>query len=164
MPGIKTPGPRSVPVFFYRFDADLDISPIGLTPEGLRFAAAFEGTIRDGFMQGARVWGVDQFLLRSDGIGIVDAPKTLSLGDLHVLEIVRGYCRPPEGLELPPLAKLLEPDFEWPDLEFPLEGFSLFSVGARQLQHLNSALGQIEGSVNFSTRKVTVTTYLLERR
>ncbi|MFO7564872.1 MAG: hypothetical protein R6X02_19665 [Enhygromyxa sp.] len=160
MPGMSPPEPRSAPEFFYRFEADLQVSPIGLTPEGLRFVSAFEGTIREGFMQGARVWGIDQYLLRSDGVGILDAPKTLSLGDTHLLEYVRGYCLPPKGLALPPLAKLLEPDFEWPDLDFPLHGFSLFRAGA-SLQRLNRALGQIEGWANYRAGTLDVTTYLL---
>ncbi len=157
-----TPEARWEPEFLYRFEAALHASAIGLTPEGLRLAVSFDGTIRAGLMQGARVWGVDHYLLRSDGVGIIDAPKTLSLGNIHVFEHVRGYCLPPEGLELPPLAKLMEPDFVWPDLAFPIIASSMFRVGVPQLEHLNRCVGQVEGWVNFATGAGDISTYVLE--
>lgn len=77
--------------FLYRFQAQLSANRVGLVPEGLLMANSFEGTITDGFMRGGRVWGIDQLLIRSDGLSVIDAPKTLTLGERSVVELVRGY-------------------------------------------------------------------------
>ena len=71
-------------------------------------------------------------------------------------------CTPPEGLELPPLAKLLEPDFSWPDLAFPILGYSLFRAGAGELEYLNHAIAQVEGRANFASGALDISTFLLE--
>lgn len=157
------PQARWEPEFLYRFEAALHVTEIGVTPEGLRLAVWFDGIIRAGLMQGARVWGIDHYLLRQDGVGIIDAPKTLSLGDVNVYEHAHAYCLPPDGLELPPLEKLTEPDFEWPDLAFGIVGFSMFRVGAPQLEHLNRCVAQLEGWANFSTGLLEISTFVLER-
>jgi hypothetical protein len=157
-----TPDARWEPEFLYRFEAALHATVIGLTPEGLRLTISFDGTIREGLLQGARVSGIDHYLLRSDGVGVVDTGKTLSLGDVHVYEHVRGYCVPPEGLELPPLGKLIEPDFAWPDLAFPILGSSMFRTGAAELEYLNQAIAQLEGWANFACGTIEISTYLLE--
>lgn len=146
----------------YRFEADLDLKPIGLVPEGLRMANSFDGRITRGLLKGARVWGIDHFLLLPNGVGVLDAPKTLSAGDTHVYEHVRGYCLPPAGLELPPLEALLEPGFAWPDLLFPLLGFSTFRAAAPELAYLNSAVAALEGYVNLAAGRLAVETRIIE--
>lgn len=145
----------------YRFEAQLVVTPIGVVPEGLRMANAFEGRITRGLMQGARVWGIDHLLLRSDGVAVIDAAKTLSLGDTHVHEHVRGYGLPPDGMEMPPLEALLDPSFEWPDVLFPLLGSSTFRAAAPELQHLNRAVSRIDGWFSFATGGLAVETRLL---
>lgn len=148
----------------YRFEARLDVLPIGRVPEGLRMANSFDGTVTEGAFRGARVWGIDHFLLRPDGVGIVDAPKTISGDGFHLHEHVRAYCLPPDGLELPSLEALLEPGFEWPDLLFPIHGFSTFRAGTPDLDHLNRAVARIDGWANMATGGLAIETSLVRHR
>lgn len=150
----------------YRFEAQLDPTPIGLTPEGLRITLGFDGRVtagelaRTGFA-GARVWGIDHYLLRADGVGVIDAPKTVSSGDRSFFEHVRAYTLPPAGLELPPLASILEPGFRWPDIDFAIQGFSTFRSGSEDLRYLDRALARIDGWGNFATGRFSIETRLL---
>jgi hypothetical protein len=145
----------------YRFEAVLTPTPIGLVPEGILMANTFDGTVTHGLMKGARVWGIDHLLIRSDGVGVIDAPKTISLGDRHLSEHVRGYCVPPAGLDLPPLEALLEPGFEWPDVPFTVRATSTFRTAHPDLAHLRAALARIDGQVWFTTGKLWVETRIL---
>jgi hypothetical protein len=145
----------------YRFEAQLELNSIGLVPEGLRMANRFEGHVREGMLVGARVWGIDHFVIRSDGVGLIDAEKTLSLGGLHVYEHVRAYCLPPAGLLLPELSALLAPDFEWPDVDFPMQGFSFFRAAHPELCALNRAVAHVRGHGNFRTGALSIETFLM---
>ena len=148
----------------YQFEAQLEVVPIGLVPEGIRMANTFEGRVVRGILEGGRVWGIDHFVLRNDGVGILDAQKTISLGDVHLHEHVHGYCLPPDDLELPPLEALLEPGFEWPDIPFAIQGFSYFRAAAPELVHLNRALAAIDGWASFATGALVVETRLLKHQ
>ncbi len=148
----------------YEFEAQLDVVPIGLVPEGIRMANSFEGRVRRGILEGARVWGIDHFVLRNDGVGLIDAQKTISRDDVHLFEHVRGYCLPPADLPMPPLEALLAPDFEWPDIPFAIQGFSSFRAAAPELRHLNRALAAIDGWASFATGALVVQTRLLPHR
>lgn len=142
----------------YRFVARLtDVNPVGVLPEGLRMANAFEGEIVEGPLAGSRIWGVDPFLLRPDGIGVVDAPETISGGGRHIQAHARGYTIPPAGMEFPPLEALLEPGFEWPDVDFRFEGCVLFRAADPALAYLNRTVGVLSGTVNMATRRLDVT-------
>lgn len=145
----------------YRFEAQLTVTPIGLVPEGLRMANSFEGRITQGILRGARVWGIDHLLLRTDGVAVIDAPKTLSNGGTHVFEHVRGYGLPPDGLSMPPLEALLDPAFEWPDMLFPIVGSSTFRTAIPDLLHLNRAVSRIDGWFSFKTGGLAVETRLV---
>lgn len=147
----------------YRFEANLEIVPIGIVPEGLRLSVAFDGRITAGILEGARVWGVDPLLLRRDGVGVIDAPKTIFDGRIGIFEHARGYCRPPEGLTMPPLEALLEPGFTWPDVLFPIQGFSLFRAAAPELAFLNDAVASIEGWASFASGRLAIETRITER-
>lgn len=153
------PGP-SLPLL-YRFEAELSVTPIGLVPEGIHMANAFEGRVTRGMLEGARVWGIDHLLLRFDGIAVIDAQKTLSGGGVHVVEHVRGYGYPPAGLQLPPLEDLLDPAFEWPDALFPILGASTFRAAAQELSYLNRELARVDGWFNFATGGLAVETRLI---
>jgi len=160
--------------FLYRFEAELDVVPIGIVPEGIRMANTFDGTVTTGEFEGARVWGIDHFILRRDGVGIVDAPKTISgqaisgrplRGEgFHLFEHIRAYSLPPAEVEMPPLEAILEPDFEWPDILFPIQGFSTFRAAQPELAHLNRAIARIDGWVDFTTGRLAVETTLVDHR
>jgi hypothetical protein len=142
----------------YRFEATMTESvPIGLTPEGIRFDNTFEGTIVEGPHTGARVHAVDPFLLRPDGVGVIDAYELISTPDgHHVTARVRGYATPPEGMQLPAPEVILSPDFQWPDIDFPLHGFVLASAGADDLAWMNRTAFYIEGTFNMATRRLAI--------
>lgn len=160
--------PRTVDPL-YRFEAHLTLNPIGPGPEGLRFTNPFEGTVTGGELAaagfaGARVWGIDPFLLRSDGVGIIDASKTITAGDgRQIYEHVQGYCLAPEGIEMPPLEALMAPGFEWPPVSFPIVATCRWRTAVPELDHLNRALGAIEGSVDLSTGRLRIETRVLAR-
>jgi hypothetical protein len=152
--GLKAPAPGEV---LYRFEARLtEINPVGLLPEGLRLANKFEGDIVEGPLAGARVWGIDHFLVRPDGVGVIDAPETISRGDLHVFGYARGYSFAPEGLEMPPLEAMLDPGFKWPDLPFAIQGSVFFRAAHPELDWLNRAVAVINGDVNMSTGALNI--------
>lgn len=155
------PNPGPAEPLLYRFEAELTVTPLGVVPEGLRMANAFEGRVTYGLLEGARVWGIDHLLLRFDGVAVIDAQKTLSRGDVHVFEHVHGYGYPPAGLQLPPLEKLLDPAFEWPDALFPVLGASTFRAAARDLSYLNREVARIDGWFNFATGGLAIETRLI---
>ena len=145
----------------YRFEADLEVTPVGLTPEGIRMTVEYDGRIDAGMLEGARVWGNDPLLLRVDGVGIIDTAKTISNGETTLYEHVHAYCMPPDGLEVPPAEVILDPSFTWPDVEFPILGSSMFRSGSPDYAHLNSAIATIEGWANFATRRNAIETRVL---
>ncbi len=160
--GMGTPFRRAGAPLFYRFEAQLNVLPIGIVPEGLRMANSFEGRVSEGEFLGARVWGIDHLLLRSDGVCVIDAQKTISQGNgLHIYEHVRGYCLPPTGLKVPPLEVLLQPGFQWPDMDFPVVAFSTFRAGVPHYAYLNDAMARIDGWANFSTGGLAIETRLV---
>ena len=145
----------------YRFEARLDFNVVGRVAEGLQMSNPFEGTATEGIFRGARVWGSDPFLLRADGIGVIDVPKTISGDGYHVLEHVRAYSFPPADLEMPPLEALLAPDFEWPDAPFPILGSSTFRTGAPALAWLNRVVARVDGFANLATGDLVIETRAL---
>src|SRR5690554_6728293 len=62
----------------YRFEGQLgELCPIGLFPEGIRFHNDFEARIVAGPFVGGRIFGLDEFLLRPDGVGVIEAPEVI---------------------------------------------------------------------------------------
>lgn len=159
---LRSPSSRSDGHLLFRFEAKLDITPIGLTPEGLRMANSYEGTVIEGDFQGARVRGTDHLLLRRDGVCVIDAQALLSQdAQAHIYEHVLGYCLPPAGLNVPPLEMLLQPDFEWPDVDFPVVAFSTFRAAGKELDYLNSVTARIDGWANFAAGGLAIDTRLV---
>ena len=114
----------------YRLEAQLtDILPIGLVPEGVRLDVHFDGRLTNGELAGARVRGIDYLLLRSDGVGVVDAREAVVADEGHIEIKAQGYLVPPDGLELPPPDVILAPGFSWPDVELPVQEFALLRTG-----------------------------------
>jgi len=77
----------------YAFDASITrVIPIGLVPEGLRLDAHYQGTMTEGPMTGDAVEGVDHFLLRRDGVGVVDVRQVFSAATGRTVATeVHGY-------------------------------------------------------------------------
>ena len=148
----------------YRFEAQLEFNVVGLVAEGLQMSNPFEGRVTEGAFKGARVWGIDPFLLRRDGVGIIDVPKTISGDGWHVYEHVRAFSFPPEGMEIPPLEALLAPGFEWPDVPFPIQGSSTFRTGTPGLAWLNHAVARVDGWASMATGQLVIETRLLRYR
>jgi hypothetical protein len=147
----------------YRMEAQLTGSvPVGVLPEGLRVDNSFEGVITEGAFAGAEVRGIDYYLIRPDGVGVVDAREVILTGQHAIGAIARGYVIPPAGMPLPPLEMLLSPDFEWPDVPFDIHVFQTFSTAAPDLAHLNRTIVSHLGGVNYATRKLVVDARVLE--
>lgn len=141
----------------YRFEARLaEMYPIGLFPEGIRFHNDFDGTVVEGPFTGARIFGLDPFLLRPDGIGVIDAPEVIDTGETRISLHVRGYVVPPEGMEMPPLEALLEPGFAFPDVDFRVTASGLIRTAAPEWAALNATVAVIEGTVNLATGRLAV--------
>lgn len=141
----------------YRFEARLaEMYPIGLFAEGIRFHNDFEGTVVEGPFAGARIFGLDPFLLRPDGVGVIDAPEVIEAGQTRVSLQVRGYVVPPKGMQMPPLEALLEPGFAFPDVDFRVTASGLIRTAAPEWAALNATVAVIEGTVNLATGRLVV--------
>lgn len=149
---------------FYRFEAQLEFTPIGLVPEGLRLALAFEGKVVAGALEGARVWGSDPLVIRRDGVGVLDVNKLISFNGANLYEQVRGFCAPPPGMEVPPLEVIAQPSFRFPDVPFPITGFSTFAAAAEPFAVLNGRLARIDGHASFATGRLVIEARLVEPR
>jgi hypothetical protein len=141
----------------YRFEADLaEMYPLGLFPEGIRFHNDFAGTVVDGPFAGGRIFGLDPFLLRPDGVGVIDAPEVIELDDTRVSLHVRGYVVPPAGVEMPVLEALLAPGFEFPDVPFRVTAAATIRTAAPEWAELNAKVAVVEGTVNLATGALRV--------
>ena len=141
----------------YRFEARLaEMYPIGIFPEGIRFHNDFDGTIVAGPFTGARIFGLDQFMLRRDGVGVIVAPEVIDAGDTRVSLEVRGYVVSPDGLEMPPLEVMADPGFEFPDLDFRVVGSALIRTADPRYEKLNRTVAVLEGTVNLASGRLVV--------
>lgn len=134
----------------YAFRAQLTrISPIGITPEGLRLDVGFAGTVTDGPAAGCAIEGIDYLLIRPDGIAVVDARELIS-GDGRPATSVHadGYIVAP--FQMPELAILADPSFTWPDVDLPLHGSSLVQTADPALEAANRTVYGWTGTVNIA--------------
>src|SRR3712207_5897484 len=97
------PRGREDAVHGHAFEATMTrVVPIGLVPEELRLNAHYQGQINEGPLTGDTVDGVDYFLLRRDGVGVVDVRQVFSgEGGRTVATEVHGYVAAPSPV--PPL-------------------------------------------------------------
>lgn len=136
--------------------------PVGLFDDGIRFHNEFEGRVVDGPFAGGRIFGLDQFLLRPDGVGVIIAPEVIDDGTTRVALEVRGYLVPPEGVPAPPLTALFEPGFAFPDAEFRVTGSATIATSDPAYAALNRTTAIVEGTVNMGTRAMDVSAYAVE--
>lgn len=141
----------------YRLEGSLaDLYPIGLFPEGLRFHNDFSADIVGGPFEGGRIFGLDQFMVRPDGVGVIVAHEVVEGAGARVAFDIRGYVLPPEGLEMPPLEVLAEPGFEFPDLDFRVQASALLRTADPRFDYLNRAVVINEGTVNLGTGRLVI--------
>lgn len=141
----------------YRFDGELTtIYPIGLFPEGIRFHNDFSARVTDGPFAGGRIFGLDPFLLRPDGVGLIEAPEVIESGDVRVGVQVRGYVLPPADLAMPPIEVLADPGFEYPDMPFRVTASATFRCADPEYDWLNRTVAVIEGTVNLKTGRLII--------
>jgi hypothetical protein len=141
----------------YRLEGSLaDLYPIGLFPEGLRFHNDFSADIVGGPFAGGRIFGLDQFMVRPDGVGVIVAHEVVEGADTRVAFDIRGYVLPPDGLEMPPLEVLASPGFEFPDLDFRVVASALMRTADPRFDHLNRAVVINEGTVNLGTGRLVI--------
>lgn len=150
------PAAEEAAVEHYEFQAQVTrISPVGLTPEGLRIDLGFAGTVTAGPWAGCAIEGTDYLLMRSDGVGVIDARELISgkegaAAALHAA----GYLVPP--IEMPPLTALLDPSFTWPDVDFPLHGSARAQTAATAQAGANHTVYAFTGTANMSTGSLVV--------
>ncbi|HEX6328541.1 MAG TPA: hypothetical protein VFZ72_18385 [Jiangellaceae bacterium] len=141
----------------YRLEGSLaDLYPIGLFPEGLRFHNDFSADIVEGPFKGGRIFGLDQFLVRPDGVGVIVAHEVVEGADARVAFDIRGYVLPPAGLQMPPLEVLASPGFEFPDLDFRVLATALMRTADPRFDHLNQTVVVNEGTVNLGTGRLAI--------
>jgi hypothetical protein len=141
----------------YRFEGALgEMYPLGLFEDGIRFHNQFEGQVVGGPLAGGRIFGLDQFLIRPDGVGVIIAPEVIERDHVRVSVDVRGYVVPPDGAPVPPLEALLDPGFEFPDVPFRVTGSATIRTVEPSLAHLNRVIAIIEGQVNLATGALAV--------
>ena len=142
--------PPTLGATVYRFQGELGpLNPVGLFDDGIRFHNTFEGRIVDGPFTGGR-------------IGEIHAPELIESGSHRVALDVRGYVTPPAGAPVPPLAALLEPGFEFPDVPFRVTGSALAATTSPEYAYLNGTTIVVEGHVNMATGHLDVTARTVE--
>lgn len=136
-----------------------DLHIVGVLPEGLRMHNDFEGTIVVGEPAGALVRGIDEFVIRPDGVGVVDAREVVTSSVGSLAADVFGYAHPPEGMQMPPLDVLLDPGFTWPDVRFTIQCGAIYHASAPELAELDRTVVVHIGWVNMATRELVIEGY-----
>ena len=137
----------------YAFEARFTgVVPVGLTARGLRLDIGFAGRVTEGLLRGHLIEGVDYFLIRPDGVGVIDARERISDG-ARVVAAVRaeGYVVPP--VPMPELSVLAEPGYSWPDVDFPLHGVHFWETTDGAYAFTGSA-NLVGGALRVSARSL----------
>ncbi|MCV2490796.1 DUF3237 domain-containing protein [Geodermatophilus sp. YIM 151500] len=151
---------RSTRARIFRMEGRLtELVVVGLLPEGVRMHNTFEGTIVDGEPAGGHVRGIDEFVIRPDGVGAIDAREVLSATAGTAYADVLGYAHPPAGMPPPPLEVFLDPAFRWPDARFAIECGATYRSAAPGLGELARTAVVHLGWVNMATRELVIEGY-----
>lgn len=125
----------------YRFRAQFtDSIAIGAVDGGLRIDNYFDGHMTEGTLAGARVRGVDQVCVRSDGSVALDIRETIETERGTISADVRGYAVPDAADS--PLHRIT--------------GFALFTTGVPEYDAYNTAVIAVQGTVDMSTGTIDV--------
>ncbi len=123
---------------------------VGLVPEGIRMEVQLSGEFTEGLFAGATADWTNHLLIRRDGVRVMD---------------VRGYAETPDGTRLvwtmkgyfgepspPPLEvrieAMLDPEFQFPDVELMLHGAAWFETMAPEFGFVNHTVFSFTGAVN----------------
>jgi len=123
---------------------------VGLVPEGIRLDSYSSGRFTGGVLTGATGDWIDYLLIRPDGVRVID---------------VRGYAEGPDGTRVawtmkgffaepgpPPLEvrleAMLDPEFEFPDVDFPIHGAAWFQTMESEYDFLNYTVFGFTGTMN----------------
>ncbi len=136
-----------------------ELVTVGLLPEGLRMHNSFEGVVVAGEPAGALVRGIDEFVIRPDGVGVVDAREVVTSASGSLYADVFGYGHPPAGLPMPPLEVFLDPAFVWPDVRFAIECGAVYRTGSPALAAMGRTAVVHLGHVNMHTRELVIEGY-----
>ena len=144
----------------FRMEGQLtELVTVGLVDEGLQMHNTFEGRIVAGEPAGALVRGIDEFVIRPDGIGVVDAREVVTADGGALTATVLGYAHPPAGMPMPPLEVFLDPAFEWPDVRFSIECGAVYRPGTPAFEELGRTAVVHLGWVNMATRELVIEGY-----
>ena len=119
---------------------------IGLVPEGLRLNGHTRGVITEGLLAGATTTGVDSMLVRHDGVSVLDARYFAVHPDgVTVAITLKGFSgEPSPGL----LEAMLDPAFEFPNVDIPAHVAAWFQTMAPQYAFLNHTVFGCTATVN----------------
>lgn len=148
---------RETSELLYAIDGQFnDIVIIGPVAEGFRMNGHFGGTVNAGELTGAKMTGVDYFLLRHDGVGVVRAHEVMTMDDRVIAVELQGLLRPPRGVAAPKPADLTRAGFSWPAAPYTIHVSARFETAAHGLAHLNRTVVAHSGTVNFATGKLYI--------
>jgi hypothetical protein len=133
-----------------------DIVVIGPVAEGFRMNGHFGGEVTAGELTGAKMTGVDYFLLRHDGVGVVRAHEVITAGDRVIAVELHGLLQPPRGIAAPKPADITLAGFAWPAAPYTIHVSARFETAAPGLTHLNGTVVAHSGTVNFATGKLWI--------
>ena len=126
-----------------------DTTIYGLVPGGMRADPSWVGTVTEGLFAGGAVTGIDYILMRPDGVIVIDARMSIATPyGLPVAARIQGYWVP--TVEMPPLEAMLDPDFEFPDIDIPGHAVVWHETMLPQYAHLNHTLFAFSGTLNLA--------------
>jgi hypothetical protein len=148
---------KPVSDLLYAIDGQFDdIVLIGPVNEGFRMNGHFGGTVTHGELAGAKMTGVDYFLLRHDGVGVVRAHEVITHQDRVIAVQLHGLLLPPQGITAPRPEDMTKPGFAWPAAPYSIHVSASFETAAPALAHLNRTVVAHSGTVNFATGKLAI--------
>jgi hypothetical protein len=147
----------------YAFQAEIThIRPIGLAARGLRIDLGFTGSFTEGRLTGRAIEINCYLLIRSDGVGIIDARELISDGDRAIAAIrAEGYVVPP--FPMPELTVLADPSFQWPDVDLPLHGAHFWDTAREDLSTAAATVYGFTGTVNVATGVLKLSAHSLAK-
>ncbi len=129
---------------------------IGLVPEGLRLDSKTAGVVTDGLFAGSAVEGIDHVLFRHDGVMVMDYRGAILLPNgLAVALTLRGFMH--DATLTPAFEAMLDPEFEFADIDMPVHGAAWFQTMAPEYAFLNHTVFSFTGTLNIATGEVRAT-------